>query len=109
MTVSKLRVTASRLLAAIREAAKSSSNVVFIPPPEKRSMAGMMTFLQAMKCLQSGSLVGKPKLNEDGDWELSMERHAANYLFKIRAVAICDGVRVSQIIVLLESSDNVSL
>ena len=109
MTVTKLRVTASRVLAAVREAAKSSSNVVFIPPPEKKSMAGMMTFLQAMKCLQSGSLVGKPKLNEHGDWELSMERYAANYLFKIRAIAICDSVRVSQIIVLLEGPDNVSL
>lgn len=72
-----------------------------IPPPDKRSMSGMMSFLQAMKCLQEGSIVGKPKLNENGDWELSLERLCANEWVTIKAIAVCAGARVTRIIVFL--------
>ena len=41
----------------------------------------MMTFKQALACLQHGSIVGKPVLNEHGHFEFTMERYAANYLF----------------------------
>ena len=91
MTVSKLRISASKLLPRVRETAKSSSNVVFIPPLEKRSMAGMMTFHQALICLQEGVIVGKPRQNDNGDWELFMERYAAHTSFILKVIAICDG------------------
>lgn len=101
--VTDIRVTASRLAQKIREAASSSSNVVFIPPPNKDSMAGMMTFQQAMSCLRDGSIVGKPQLNEHGDWELRMERYAANFLFTARVIAHCEGAIVSKIYIFIDA------
>lgn len=99
MKTTKLRISASKLLPRIREAAKSSSNVVFIPPLNKKSMAGMMTYRQALACLQSGVIVGKPMLDDHGHWEVWMERYAANLRFRTRVVAVCDGPRVAQLIV----------
>lgn len=102
MAVSKLRVTAGQLLPRLRTAAKSSSNVEFIPPPAKRSMAGMMTYLQALKCLQEGEIIGKPKLNEHGHWEVRMRRFAANQWTEFDVVAVVESTRVIKIYVLLE-------
>ncbi len=102
MTVSHIRITAGTLLPRIHEAAKSSSNVEFIPQPMKRSMAGMVNYLQALKCVQEGRIVGRPKLNEHGDWEFQMERYAANNMTTINVVASVDGARVTKIYVLTE-------
>jgi len=99
MSIERLRITASKLLPYVREAARSSSNVVFIPPLEKRSMAGMITFHQAFRCLQEGRLVGQPVQNPRGDWELRLEYFSAGVLFRLRVVAVCDGARVRQLIV----------
>ena len=99
MSVTRMRVTASKLLPRIQEAAKSSSNVVFVPDLNRRSMAGLMTFHQAMSCLRLGKIVGKPTMNEHDHWELRMERYAANRTYSLRVIAECDGARVSRLIV----------
>ena len=99
MNIVRMRVTEKSLLRRIRDAAKSSANVVFIPELNKRSMTGMMTYQQAMSCLRSGDIVGKPMLNEQGHWELQMQRFAANHLFNLRVIAECEGPRVKRIIV----------
>ena len=64
MSVSNMRPTARTLPACAKEAAKSSSNVVILPPPNEDSMGGKMTYLQALACLREGTIVGSPKLNE---------------------------------------------
>ena len=94
MSVTNLRITAAQLLPRVHAAAANSSNVVFIPPPEKRSMAGMMQFRQVMLCLQEGTIVGKPKLTEHGFWEFRMERYAANQLFSLKVAAEVKGALV---------------
>ena len=99
MNIVKMRVTERTLLRRIREAAASSANVVFIPELNKRSMTGMMTYQQAMACLRSGDIVGKPALNEHGHWELQMYRFAANHPFNLRVIAECEGPHVKRIIV----------
>ena len=101
MAISNIRVTARTLQRCVHEAAKSSSNVVFIPEPDKGSMAGMMTFQQAMSCLRSGNVVGTPRINQHGHWEFQMQRFAANHLFSLRAIAECEGVRVSRLFAFL--------
>jgi hypothetical protein len=104
VTVTPIRVTATQLQSRIREAARSSANVIFIPPLEKRSMAGMMTFQQALSCLREGKIVGQPKLNANGDWVLKMERFAGNSLFKLPVIAVCKGTRVAQLIVTIQGA-----
>ena len=103
MAISKLRITAGQLLPRVRAAAKSSSNVEFIPPPIKKSMAGMMTYLQALKCLQEGEIVGSPVLNEHGHWEFQMKRCAVTQWLVIDVVAVVNSTRVTKLFVLLEN------
>ena len=101
MGITNFRVTPRTLQRRIHEAAKSSSVVLFIPQPNKEVLAGMMTYQQAMACLRKGNIVGKPELNAHGDWELQMERFAANYLYKLRAAVTCSGAHVTRIYVFL--------
>ncbi len=103
MAISKIRITAGQLLPRVREAAKTSSNVVIIPAPLKKSMAGMMNYLQILKCLRDGEIVGKPVLNEHGDWAFRMQRCAATLWLEIDVVAVVSGTRVTKLYVLLES------
>ena len=101
--VTKLRLTASRLEAAIQHAAKKSSIVVFVPPLAKRSMAGMMNFHQILMCLREGSVIGRPKKTEHGDWEVVMSRSPdLGDHNSIKAIAKCDGLKVIQIFVQTE-------
>lgn len=101
MTTSKFRITANQLLPRVHSAAQSSSNVVFVPPPQKRSMAGMMLFHQVMSCLREGLIVGKPKLTEEGLWEFRMERFAANQWFALKVAASVNGARVVKLYAIL--------
>lgn len=101
MTVSPLRITALHLQARVHHAAKDSSNVVFIPPPRKRSMAGMMLFHQVMCCLREGTIVGKPKLTDEGFWEFRMERFAANRVYSVKVAAKVKGARVERLFAIL--------
>jgi hypothetical protein len=70
---------------------------VFVPPLDKRSIAGMMTYQQALACLREGTIVGKPSLNEHGHWELELQRYAANRLFSLRVAAEHKGGKVTKI------------
>lgn len=97
MTVSKFRVTASQLESRVKAAAKDSANVVFVPPPEKKSMAGMMLWHQALACMRQGRIVGTPKQVQEGLWEFRMERFAANQLFELKVAARCRGATVEQL------------
>jgi len=62
----------------------------------------MVTYLQALKCLQEGEIVGKPRLNEHGHWTMRMKRFAANQWTEFDVVAVVDSTRVIKIYVLLE-------
>lgn len=101
MTVSKFRITANQLQSRVRSAARNSANVVFIPPPRKRSIAGMMLFQQAMSCLREGVIVGKPKLTNEGLWEFRMERFAANRWFSLKVAVSVQGARVEKLYAIL--------
>lgn len=103
MAISKLRITAGQLQPRVRTAARSSSNVEFIPAPIKQSMAGMITYLQALKCLQEGDIIGKPKLNEHGHWEFRMGRCSATQWTEFKVVAVVGSTRVTKLYVLLEN------
>ena len=44
--------------------------------------------------------------NKKGEWEFEMERFAANYLFRIRVIAVCGGSKVTKLYAILPD-DNV--
>lgn len=101
MTVSKIRITAALLRSRVNSAAADSANVVFVPPPRKRSMAGMILFHQVMCCLREGAIVGKPKLTAEGFWEFRMERYAANRIYSLKVAVAVSGARVEKIYAIL--------
>lgn len=70
-------------------------------------MGGMMTFLQALACLQRGEIVGTPYADEHGHWRFTMERYAANARIRLDAVALCDGARIEKIFVLGDSNERI--
>lgn len=101
--ITPIRITARALLPRVRDAAKLTSNIVFLPPLEMRSMAGAMTFRQVLNCLRSGQIVGKPILDEHGAWQFTMERNSAGYSLPVQVVAECSGVAITRLIVLWEN------
>ena len=102
MSVTKIRISSAKLLSHIRAAAKSSENIIFIPPPDRKSMAGMMSFRRGMVCLQKGEIVGKPTRNAHGDWELKLSRPAAGKHDELRVIVECEGARILRIIAFFE-------
>jgi len=101
MAISKLRVTAAALQPRVHQAAANSSNIVFVPPPDKRSMAGMMQFHEVMCCLREGRIVGKPVFTEAGLWEFHMERFFANRHYRLKVAAATSATRVTRLYAIL--------
>lgn len=95
-----LRITATKLQARVREAASQSSNVRFVPDIGTDSYGELLTFRQALMCLQKGKIVGKPTMNEHGDWMFRMERFSANQTVTFLVAATCVGARVERLTVL---------
>lgn len=104
MATSKFRITAGALQPRVNQAAANSSNVVFVPPPDKRSMAGMMQFHEVLCCLREGRIVGKPVFTEAGLWEFHMERFFANRLYRLKVAAATSGARVTRLYAILSEA-----
>jgi len=98
-TVVAIRLSAARLQKHVRVAARDSSRVVFREPPDRRNLAGELTYRQVLRCLQEGQLIGKP-IMDNAFWQFQMRRHAAGLTVTVEAAALAAGARVEQIIVL---------
>jgi hypothetical protein len=101
--VTNFRFTASKLLPKVRDTAKSSSNIVFIPPLVMRSMAGAIVSRQVLECLRSGRIVGKPSQDLHGAWQFDMEREFVNLTLQIKVIAESKGAAITRLIVLWEN------
>lgn len=95
-----IRLSAARLQKCVRAAANDSARVVFLEPPDRRNLAGELTYRQVLKCLQDGQLVGRPVLDEHAHWRFQMWRHAVGLTVFVDAAAKVSGARIEQIVVL---------
>lgn len=102
MAVSKLRITQGMLLPRVHETARDSANVIIIPPPQKKSMAGMMLFHQVMKCVREGEICSKPKLTDKGLWEFQMRCYSATQWIYLDVAVEVDGPRVTKIYAIVD-------
>jgi hypothetical protein len=102
MAITKFRITANKLEPRVHEAAKNSSNVVFIPPPVKESLAGAMLFQQVMACVRKGKIRGKPRLAKENYWEFRMDRYSAGRWFSCNVAAEVNDSQVVRLIVFRE-------
>lgn len=94
-----IRLSAAQLQRHVRVAARDSSRVVFREQPDRRNLAGELTYRQVLKCLQEGQVIGKPSMENDY-WQFQMQRHSAGLTVTVEAAALAAGARVEQIIVL---------
>lgn len=108
MSVTKFRLTKDKLVAAVRLAARDTSKIVFLPEIDKHAMSGMMSYRQAITCLEKGRIDSAPKLNEHGHWVFRLNRYSANRWLSIDVVAECDGAHVRRLYI-LHGANNVSL
>jgi len=93
------RITANRLQASVHRAAEDSARVIFVPELGNDSLGERLTYLQALKCLTKGKIVGHPTRNEKGHWVFTMERYSANSNIVINVAAVCEGMSITQLIV----------
>lgn len=78
-------------LAEIRALAANSENIIStLPGPSAKAKARGITRRAIEQCCQNGTIDEGPFLNERGDWQVTMFRHAAGNELKV-VLVIKDG------------------
>lgn len=72
-----LALTPIAALKMIREIAKSSENIVVVKHAKKRQRQRSVMRVQIEACLCKGTIQEGPFMNDKGNWQVTMYRHAA--------------------------------
>ncbi len=67
----------AKALQVIRDIAEDTGRIFIVPHGTKRQRQRGITRRQIELCLQKGSIVEGPFLNEHGNWQVTMHRYAA--------------------------------
>lgn len=79
-------VEAKRIITTI---ALDSGKVLITPHATKQMNARGFTRLDALRCIEQGTICEGPYQGPTGDWKVNMQRHAAGEEMVV-VVAICD-------------------
>jgi hypothetical protein len=72
-----LRLTAPRAIQIIRELAVDTNKIVVLPYGKRRTGERKITRRQVELCVQKGTITEGPFLNQHGNWQVNLYRHAA--------------------------------
>ncbi|MGL4635679.1 MAG: DUF4258 domain-containing protein [Beijerinckiaceae bacterium] len=72
-----LELTEKRALQIVREIAKDTNNIVIIEHSDKARRKRGFSRRQIELCVQKGTIVEGPFLNQKGNWQVNLFRHAA--------------------------------
>lgn len=72
-----LELTPHHALKVIRELAADTRNIVVIGHAKKRRKQRSITHRQIELCVQKGTIIEGPFLNQHGNWQVNLYRHAA--------------------------------
>lgn len=72
-----LELTALHALEMVRQLAADTNRIVIIGHAKKRGRQRRISRRQVELCLQKGSICEGPFLNQKGNWQVNMYRHAA--------------------------------
>lgn len=94
MPVKPFPMSADHALTIIRETAKDSSRVG-IPADlgysrPRQDWEHIVTHRQIQRCLEDGELLGRPELDEHGNWKCQMQRFGTGAVIRITVVAVHD-------------------
>jgi hypothetical protein len=72
-----LTLTAAHALKVVRQLAANTNNIVIIPHARKRGKQRRINRRQVELCVQKGTICEGPFLNQKGNWQVNLYRHAA--------------------------------
>lgn len=72
-----LELSAPAALKLIRKIAADSNNIVVIPYGKKKAKSRKITRPQIEQCVRKGTITEGPFLNQHGQWQVNLYRHAA--------------------------------
>lgn len=72
-----LELSPSAALRIIREIAADSENIVVIGYGQRRAKQRRITRRQIELCVQRGTITEGPFMNQHGNWQMNLYRHAA--------------------------------
>ena len=75
--IAPLRLTAAMALRVIREIAADTNHIVVIAHARRRGRQRDITRRQIELCAQKGTIIEGPFMNQRGNWQVSLQRHAA--------------------------------
>jgi hypothetical protein len=84
------RLSAALALKVVRLIAADTDNIVVIPYGRWRAQQRNITRRQIELCVQKGTIVEGPFLNQHGNWQMNFYRHAAGE--KVTCVVAIDWV-----------------
>lgn len=71
------RLSAALALKIVRLIAADTDNIVVIPYGRRRAQQRNITRRQIELCVQKGTITEGPFLNQHGNWQMNLYRHAA--------------------------------
>ena len=75
--IAPLRLSSAAALRVIREIAADTDRIIVLSHGRKRARQRKITRRQIELCVQRGSIVEGPFMNQHGHWQASLYRHAA--------------------------------
>lgn len=72
-----LKLTPQRAIEVIRRIASDTANIVVVGHAVKRQRQRRITRRQIELCIQKGTVSEGPFLNQHGNWQVNLYRHAA--------------------------------
>lgn len=72
-----LKLTGAQALRVIREIARDTGNIIVLPHGRMRARQRRITRRQIELCVQRGTITEGPFLNQFGQWQVNLFRHAA--------------------------------
>jgi len=72
-----LKLTPAAAIKMIREIAADTNNIVIIGYGKKRTRQRRISRRQVELCVQRGTITEGPFMNQHGNWQLNLYRHAA--------------------------------
>jgi len=71
------KLSAALALKIVRLIAADTDNIVIIPYGRRRAQQRNITRRQIELCVQRGTIVERPFVNQHGNWQMNFYRHAA--------------------------------